>query len=85
MESNPVINVAIFTIVRINGMRASSGLGTGTAHENESSRETCPSGLGDEEQSLAGGGIWPHPTNLSSVCASSCKESQYSFTHLQFS
>ena len=85
MESNPVINVAIFIIARINGIRASSGLGTGTAHENESSRETSPTGLDGEERSLAGGGIWPHPTNLSSVCASARKESLYSFTHLQFS
>ena len=61
LESNPVINVAIFVFVRIHGMGASSGLETVTTHGTESSRETCPSGLGDEGRSLAGGGIGHTP------------------------
>ena len=50
-----------FFFVRIHGMRASSGLETVTTQGTESSRETCPPGLGDEGRSLAGGGIGHSP------------------------
>ena len=55
MESSPIINVTIIIIVRTHGMSVSSGLGKVTTRENESTKETNPSGLGDKEQDLGMG------------------------------
>lgn len=81
MGSSPIINVTIIIIARTQGMSVSSGLGKVTTRENDSTKGTYPSGLGEEEQGLGMGRSWLCPTDLSSDYYCKYKESWYNFTH----